>query len=242
MTGEPRSPALARALLGLLIPSRYRDNQLGDLEEEFRAQGRRDGWKAARRWYWRQMITSLPRSSGSGIARNETQNMDGGCGDEAVVPGSQVLGARAAEESSAHDHRDADARPRDRCEHGHFLADEPDPVHLPADGGSRRGLLGAACEPGDSVGHHPLVAAQFPGLPRPVAHVRVTRRSGPGRDDPDRSGPASTDHCGQGDRRPDGCLAGPADPRARLRGWRGPAGWAEGRDDHALDVGEPIWR
>ena len=62
MTGEPRSPALARALLGLLIPSRYRDNQLGDLEEEFRARGRRDGWKAARRWYWRQMITSLPGS------------------------------------------------------------------------------------------------------------------------------------------------------------------------------------
>lgn len=63
MTGEPRSPALARVLLGLLIPHRYRDNQLGDLEEEFRARGRNDGWKAARRWYWVQTITSLPGSS-----------------------------------------------------------------------------------------------------------------------------------------------------------------------------------
>ena len=76
MTGEPRSPALARALLGLLIPSRYRDNQLGDLEEEFRVQGRRDGWKAARRWYWRQMITSLP---GSGQLRyREERNAEHG--------------------------------------------------------------------------------------------------------------------------------------------------------------------
>ena len=35
MTGEPRSPRLARLILGLLLPERYRDNQLGDLEEEF---------------------------------------------------------------------------------------------------------------------------------------------------------------------------------------------------------------
>ena len=51
MTGEPRSPAFARALLGLLIPSRYRDNQLGDLEEEFRTRGRSEGWTAARLRY-----------------------------------------------------------------------------------------------------------------------------------------------------------------------------------------------
>jgi putative ABC transport system permease protein len=63
MTGEPRSPRPARILLGLLTPSRYRDNQLGDLEEEFRTRGRRDGWKAARGWYWRQALTSLPGAS-----------------------------------------------------------------------------------------------------------------------------------------------------------------------------------
>ena len=44
MTGEPHSPRLARLILGLLLPERYRDNQLGDLEEEFQARGRRDGW------------------------------------------------------------------------------------------------------------------------------------------------------------------------------------------------------
>ena len=60
MTSEPRSPRLARSILGLLLPERYRDNQLGDLEEEFRARGRRDGYAAARRWYWLQAATSLP--------------------------------------------------------------------------------------------------------------------------------------------------------------------------------------
>ncbi len=49
MTGEPHSPRLARLILGLLLPERYRDNQLGDLEEEFQARGRRDGWRTARR-------------------------------------------------------------------------------------------------------------------------------------------------------------------------------------------------
>jgi hypothetical protein len=47
MTGEPHSPRLARSILGLLLPERYRDNQLGDLEEEFRTRGRRDGWGRA---------------------------------------------------------------------------------------------------------------------------------------------------------------------------------------------------
>ena len=60
MTGEPRSPRTARSILGLLLPERYRDNQLGDLEEEFRARGRRDGWGRARRWYWLQAAMSLP--------------------------------------------------------------------------------------------------------------------------------------------------------------------------------------
>ena len=62
MSGEPGSPRLARWALGLLLPERYRDNQIGDLEEELRARGQRDGWRAARRWYWRQAVTSLPGS------------------------------------------------------------------------------------------------------------------------------------------------------------------------------------
>ena len=82
MTGEPRSPAFARALLGLLIPNRYRDNQLGDLEEEFRTHGRRDGWKAARRWYWRQTITSLPGSSR--LRYREERNSEQGRGGAAM--------------------------------------------------------------------------------------------------------------------------------------------------------------
>ena len=82
MTGEPRSPAFARALLGLLIPSRYRDNQLGDLEEEFRTRGRSEGWTAARRWYWRQAITSLP---GSGRLRyREERDSEQGRGGAAM--------------------------------------------------------------------------------------------------------------------------------------------------------------
>ena len=44
MTSEQRPPRIARSILGLLLPERYRDNQLGDLEEEFRARGQRDGW------------------------------------------------------------------------------------------------------------------------------------------------------------------------------------------------------
>ena len=67
MTGEPRSPWLARSILSLLLPDRYRDNQLGDLEEEFRARGRRNGWAKARRWYWLQAATSLPSTGVEGI-------------------------------------------------------------------------------------------------------------------------------------------------------------------------------
>ena len=60
MTGGPRSPRLARLILTLVLPERYRDNQIGDLEEEFRTRGREDGWNDARLWYWRQALTSLP--------------------------------------------------------------------------------------------------------------------------------------------------------------------------------------
>jgi putative ABC transport system permease protein len=76
VTGEPSSPGLPRALLAALLPRRYRDNQLGDLEEEFRVRGRRDGWRSARRWYWIQAVTSLP---GSGLLRyREERAAEGG--------------------------------------------------------------------------------------------------------------------------------------------------------------------
>ena len=74
MRGESRSPRLARWMLGLLLPERYRDNQLGDLEEEFRARGQRDGWRAARHWYWLQAATSLP---GSGRLRYREERANG---------------------------------------------------------------------------------------------------------------------------------------------------------------------
>lgn len=56
---HPRPPVFPRALLRALVPSRYRDNQLGDLQEEFRALARSKGLTSARRWYWRQALTSI---------------------------------------------------------------------------------------------------------------------------------------------------------------------------------------
>ncbi len=80
MTSEPGSPRLARTILSLLLPERYRDNQLGDLEEEFRTRGRRDGWGTARRWYWLQAATSLPGSGRLRYREQRTMKRGGGCG------------------------------------------------------------------------------------------------------------------------------------------------------------------
>ena len=56
---QPAPPRWSSRLLGMLLPSRYRDQQLGDLSEGFHARGTRSGYGEARRWYRRQVLTSL---------------------------------------------------------------------------------------------------------------------------------------------------------------------------------------
>ena len=51
-------PLLARWIVSVALPERYRDNQLGDLAEEFRALAETRGEPAARRWYWSQAVAS----------------------------------------------------------------------------------------------------------------------------------------------------------------------------------------
>lgn len=55
----PGVPGWARWLLDRTLPSNYREEQLGDLEEEFRIREASDGGQAARRWYVRQALGSL---------------------------------------------------------------------------------------------------------------------------------------------------------------------------------------
>ncbi len=57
MTSRP--PRLAELLLWALLPPRYRDQQLGDLGEEFSARRCRRGLLHAWWWYWRQTLRSL---------------------------------------------------------------------------------------------------------------------------------------------------------------------------------------
>ena len=53
-------PALAVWLIGHLVPEVDRESLLGDLEESFRARvAGSGGWRAARRWYWRQALRAI---------------------------------------------------------------------------------------------------------------------------------------------------------------------------------------
>ncbi|MGD2071285.1 MAG: hypothetical protein PVI57_21630, partial [Gemmatimonadota bacterium] len=56
MKTEP--PPFAEWLLGALVPDRYRDEHLGDLREGWLRRNADPG--AARRWYWRQVLRSVP--------------------------------------------------------------------------------------------------------------------------------------------------------------------------------------
>lgn len=53
-----KPPALAKAWLAWIVPSADREVLLGDLAEEFASRVSRDGERAARRWYWRQVRRS----------------------------------------------------------------------------------------------------------------------------------------------------------------------------------------
>ena len=55
--GEP--PRWAELFLAALLPRRYRDQHVGDLSEGYHAREKRVGPAAARRWYRRQVLTSL---------------------------------------------------------------------------------------------------------------------------------------------------------------------------------------
>ncbi|MGD8276525.1 MAG: permease prefix domain 2-containing transporter, partial [Gemmatimonadota bacterium] len=57
---RPVPPRWPRVLLSLVLPERYRENQLGDLEQEFGLRQLEDGRAAARRWYRRQVLASMP--------------------------------------------------------------------------------------------------------------------------------------------------------------------------------------
>ncbi len=54
-----RPPRLAELLLSVLLPPRYRDQQLGDLREEFSTRRSDRGHLHARWWYWSQTLRSL---------------------------------------------------------------------------------------------------------------------------------------------------------------------------------------
>lgn len=54
-------PRLATWLLGASLSERERVYVVGDLEEEFEARARQD-LRGARRWYWAQVVRSLPRN------------------------------------------------------------------------------------------------------------------------------------------------------------------------------------
>ena len=57
---RPAPPRFSRFLASLLVPERYRDNHLGDLEEEYADLAGREGIRAANAWFRRQTWSSIP--------------------------------------------------------------------------------------------------------------------------------------------------------------------------------------
>lgn len=68
----PRPPRVARALLARLLSPEDRAFVLGDLDEAFEARCRTHGVRAARRWYHRQTVHSVPPLVGSAFAEIAT--------------------------------------------------------------------------------------------------------------------------------------------------------------------------
>ena len=52
-------PLLARVLLRLRTPRRLHEWMAGDLEESYHDRAAREGVRAARRWYWRQVRATV---------------------------------------------------------------------------------------------------------------------------------------------------------------------------------------
>lgn len=60
-------PRWAAWALNLFAPADQAESILGDLNEEFLQIGSKSGAGAARRWYWRQILTTIAHLAGSGF-------------------------------------------------------------------------------------------------------------------------------------------------------------------------------
>lgn len=58
-TGSPTPPWFAKTVFRYVVSDEWREQLLGDLEEEFTSLQKQSG-RTANRWYWRQLMTSLP--------------------------------------------------------------------------------------------------------------------------------------------------------------------------------------
>ena len=71
-------PRLARVILSLILPGRYRDNQVGDLAEEFRTLADAEGVVTARRWYRRQVLSSFKSNLTLRFRERSSRSREGG--------------------------------------------------------------------------------------------------------------------------------------------------------------------
>ena len=60
-------PRVAVWLVNLFTPAREAESILGDLLEEFSQVASKSGVTAARRWYWRQTVKTIPHFFGAGL-------------------------------------------------------------------------------------------------------------------------------------------------------------------------------
>src|SRR4029078_11346528 len=58
--GRSKPPRLATTILESLLPLAERDEVIADLAAEFEYRAESFGGRAARRWYWRQIVSSAP--------------------------------------------------------------------------------------------------------------------------------------------------------------------------------------
>ena len=78
-------PRLARWILFATLPERYRDNQLGDLAEEFRTIAELRGRRAGRRWYRIQALTSVKSNLTLRLRERPTRTRKGDATVETVL-------------------------------------------------------------------------------------------------------------------------------------------------------------
>ncbi len=70
-------PRLARWILFAALPERYRDNQLGDLAEEFVTLAETRSERAARKWYWNQALASTKSNLTLRMRERSTRTKEG---------------------------------------------------------------------------------------------------------------------------------------------------------------------